>query len=197
MNGSTTKEEKEDMVIPPMTGRFVRLRCAEEGDVAFTLAIRNDPELTKILPKISNTEQEQRDWINKQRALEDSCFMVFENLEGKPLGTIGFYHVDFNRGVCEFGRQISYGSPVENVEAMIILYDYLFSVYKMKKVVSHGQLKNTHVRNLAQRFGCQFVQEVELEWGGPSALYHLYPENYYAKRPKIVALLDAAVGMQL
>ena len=76
------------MVIPPMTGRFVRLRCAEEGDVAFTLAIRNDPELTKILPKISNTEQEQRDWINKQRALEDSCFMVFENLEGKPLGTI-------------------------------------------------------------------------------------------------------------
>ena len=180
------------MVIPPMTGRFVRLRCAEEGDVAFTLAIRNDPELTKILPKISNTEQEQRDWINKQRALEDSCFMVFENLEGKPLGTIGFYHVDSGWESCETGRYVSYGSPAENIEAVLLQLDYLFEQRNIKKIVGHVQLENRHVRIFNERFGYEFVQEVDMDWGGPSAIYHLYPEKYYARRTKIMALLNAA-----
>lgn len=180
------------MIIEPITGQLVRLRCAEEDDAGFTLAIRNDPELTKIMPPIHNTLQEQREWISKQRKLDNSCFMVFENLEGTPLGTIGFYNVDFSAQICETGRYISYGSPAENIEAVILQLDYLFKKRKFKKIYGHIQLANKHVMAFNERFGYEFVREMEMDWGGPSALYSLCPESYYARRPKIKKLLDSA-----
>jgi len=184
---------RKSMVIEPLVGHWVRLRCAEESDAEFTLAIRNDPELTKIMPKVHNTISGQREWIRHQREAADSCFLVIETLEGKPLGTQGFYDIDDQNSSCEIGRNISYGVPVENIEALVLLYDYLFGKRKMKQLIGHVQLKNRQIRNLSEKFGCSFVREVMMEGEtGAAALCYNYPKAYYAKRPKIIALLNAA-----
>jgi len=185
---------RKNMVIEPLTGHWVRLRCAEESDAEFTLAIRNDPELTKIMPKVHNTIPGQREWIRRQREAEDSCFLVIETLEGKALGTLGFYDIDEQNSSCEVGRTISYGSPVENVESHVLLYDYLYGERKMKRIIGHVQLKNKQVRTFGERLGGKFVRDVMMEGeAGAAALYYNYPKEYYAKRPKIIALLDAVI----
>jgi len=182
------------MVIEPLEGHWVRLRCAEESDAEFTLAIRNDPELTKIMPKVHNTIPGQREWIRRQREAADSCFLVIETLEGEALGTLGFYNIDDQNNSCEVGRSISYGSPMENIEASVLLNDYLFGKRRMKRLIAHVQLKNRQIRTLNERFGYQFVREVMMEGeAGVAALYYNYPKEYYVKRPEIIALLNAAM----
>lgn len=39
-------------ITKPILGKWITLRCAEESDAEFTLAIRNDLKLTKFIPKV-------------------------------------------------------------------------------------------------------------------------------------------------
>ena len=179
------------MIIDILAGNFVKLRCANQADAEFTLAIRQDPEITKILPPIHNTLEQQREWLLKQIVAEDSCFLIIENLQGKALGTLSFYNIDWENRVCEMGRLCSYGTPVENIEANVLLTDYLFMELKFVKLTGQVQLANIHVKSYNERFGYEYIRNAYMEWGGEHALYELYPDKYYAKRKKIMLLLDS------
>lgn len=181
------------MVIEPIEGHWVRLRCAEEKDAEFTLAIRADTKLNKYIPEIKNTIEEQKAWINKQRKSDDSCFLVFENLQGELLGTKGFYEIDWDAKTCETGRYISYGNPMENLETTILLYDFLFEVKKFNKIFAHIINGNKSVIHINKEwFGYEPIQEVLMPNGHMAHQYFLVPEKYYTNRPRIMAILEKA-----
>ena len=54
-------------ITKPILGKWITLRCAEESDAEFTLAIRNDLKLTKFIPKVNGDIESQKYWIRKQR----------------------------------------------------------------------------------------------------------------------------------
>ncbi len=178
------------MIIEAMKGNWVCLRCADKEDVDFTLAIRDDVEKNRFLTKFHNTKAEQAAWIEQQRLAVDSCFLVIENLAGKPLGTIGFCNFDFVNNICECGHYVSWGMPMENVEANLLMLDYLFNVSKISKSYIYVYPENKQVVSLNQRFGYKFVKEETMGNGDLGLRFELESEQYNVQRKKIVALLD-------
>ena len=47
-------------ITKPILGKWITLRCAEESDAEFTLAIRNDLKLTKFIPKVNGDIESQK-----------------------------------------------------------------------------------------------------------------------------------------
>lgn len=66
-------------ITKPILGKWITLRCAEESDAEFTLAIRNDLKLTKFIPKVNGDIESQKYWIRKQREKYGDYFFIIEN----------------------------------------------------------------------------------------------------------------------
>ena len=62
-----------------LEGKYVNLRSVEEKDAEFTLSLRQDPILTKYLPKLDITLEQQINWIRKQRVKEGDFYFLVEN----------------------------------------------------------------------------------------------------------------------
>ena len=57
-------------------GRYVTLQSVREEDAAVVLDIRQDPKLTKYLPRLDITIAEQQDWIREQREREGDYYFL-------------------------------------------------------------------------------------------------------------------------
>lgn len=66
-----------------MQGQFVYLKSATSDDAEFTLALRQNPALTKYLPKLDITLEQQKNWINIQREKAGDYFFVVRNKIGR------------------------------------------------------------------------------------------------------------------
>lgn len=175
-------------LIDPINGHYVTLRCVEPSDAEFTLAIRNNEELTKYIPKVNGTLDTQRKWIENQQKKAGDYFFIIQKNNGSPAGTISFYDVDPSTGVCELGRYISLGNALENVEAAVMLVDYIFQEAGLKKIILHSDENNKKIMNFWIKMGAVFEHNVEMD-GWTASRYGLTPELYKEKRPKVVKLL--------
>ena len=172
----------------PLIGKRVTLRCAEERDAEFTLAIRNDPVLTEFIPRVKGSLEGQRAWIDRQRQKDGDYFYVVENNNGEKIGTLSFYDIDMQSGVCELGRYISYGNAMQNVEAVVLLLDYIFNKMHLKETIMNCDERNRRIIKFWERFGAVFSKTVPMgEW--TAAQYRLTPEKYAAHRNETVRLL--------
>lgn len=170
-------------------GNFVDLRCADIDDAEFTLQIRNDPKLTQFIPKISNTVENQKLWLSKQRQKDGDYFFIICDKYAKPLGTISCYDINFSDSTCEAGRYLSYGDPVQNIESMILLYDFIFNFLNLKTVIMEVDIRNKKVINIHKKFGVVYQETLEMNgWTGKK--FDLYREVYKQRRPEIVALFE-------
>ena len=171
-----------------LCGKFVALRCADESDAEFTLKIRNDPALTEFIPIISSSVEEQRKWLKKTAEDADDCFFIIQGRDGKPLGTISFYNVDYESGKCELGRYISYGRAAENVEAAVILLDYIFNEKKMNAAIMNCDERNGKIISFWKRFGAELAGNSDRgSW--KAAEYVLTRAAYSSRRAEITKLL--------
>lgn len=175
-------------VTEPLTGKWATLRCADESDARFTLDIRNDLKLNRFIPTVSSTIDNQILWIQKQRTRDFDCFYVIESADGQRRGTISFYDFDEKNSACELGRYISYGNAMENVDAAVLILDYIFDKLKLKTVVLNIDENNSKVIKFWQRFGAELSEVVPME-GWVSDRYLLTAEKYGGHRSRIAALL--------
>ena len=79
---------------------------------------------------------------------------------------------------------------MENVEANLLMLDYLFNVSKISKSYIYVYPENKQVVSLNQRFGYKFVKEETMGNGDLGLRFELESEQYNVQRKKIVALLD-------
>lgn len=140
-----------------LKGKFVELKAATVDDAEFTLSIRQDPEMTKYLPPLNITLEQQRNWINNQRNKEGDYFFVVWSLKtGKRIGTISIY--DINNGIGEGGRLALYGEVHEKVEAGILISNFEFNILKLDRVTAWVYYDNLPAKQWNKQFGAVFSE---------------------------------------
>ena len=171
-----------------LEGRYVTLRSVEESDAEFILSVRNDPRISKYLPPLNVTVEQQRQWISKQRADKDSFYFLMESPMGEALGSISVY--DISDGTAETGRFCSFGDPASNIESCIILNDFCFDVIGIKTIHIWVYENNKPVISLNQSFGYEWIENKMDPKGEPYKVGILTKDNWQAKREKIVKRLS-------
>jgi len=94
-------------LVDPIEGFGLVLRCVEERDAEFALALRSDRELARYMPALAVDLAQQRAWIAKQRDTPgDWYFLIERRYGGQPEGLISLYACDRVRNRAEWGRWI-------------------------------------------------------------------------------------------
>lgn len=169
-------------------GKYVNLRSVNIEDAEFTLSLRQDPELTKYLPKLDITIEQQINWIKKQREKEGDYYFVILNKENLPLGVIGLYDIQGSQG--EAGRiAIKNGNSFQSLEAQLLSLDFAYDELNLKKTVNFVYSENVHAIRLSQLFGSVEVGRYADESGMERVDGVLTVENYRIARQKLAKML--------
>ncbi len=149
------------MVTNPIRGKYVKLKSADEEDAVFTLEIRKDPVITKYLPKLNNTVEQQIEWLKSVRNKPDDYFFVVSTIAGERIGTIGVYNIKDDE--CEGGRLALIGNAFENAETSLLMYDFVFDKLKLKKVTGYIMADNKRAARFNRMLGCEIGKPREDE----------------------------------
>lgn len=166
-----------------LEGRFVNLRSVTEEDAEFILEIRNDPEISKFLPSLNVTVNQQQGWINHQRKDSDSYYFMIEDKMNVSIGTISVYNIEENR--AEMGRFCSFGNPIQNSEAALILDDFIFYKLGVDYLNIWVYKENETVLSFNKGFGCEWKGESKDEKGIPYIYGTLTKEGFEIKSQRI------------
>ena len=127
-------------------GKFVVLKEISLNDSLFIYKLRLNKIISFYLHKPPISIKDQKNWIKKnikdQKTLD---FIIINKKKNKKLGTIAFDSININEG--EWGRWISKGNTIENIEAIILLLNYGFKKLKLKKIYSLTNINNKRVIN--------------------------------------------------
>lgn len=172
-----------------LIGKYVDLVTANVGDAKFTLDIRNNPNLTRFIPIIQGTIENQKNWISKQIDKPFDVFFVIKKHNNQEcIGTLSFYDYEQENNSCEIGRYISHGNAFENIEAVLLLLDKLFITDGLSRIMLNIHEDNQPVISLWTRFGAVFNSKEDMgNWY--SAQYFLYKEAYLEYRGTVAKLL--------
>lgn len=93
--------------IEPVASGRIRLRLLEEGDLAMTLAWRNQDHLRRwfLFTGVITSEQHAA-WFAAYQDRDDDFMFVIEETQSlrRPVGQVALYHLDRVAGRAEFGR---------------------------------------------------------------------------------------------
>lgn len=170
-----------------LEGKYVNLRSVEEKDAEFTLSLRQDPILTKYLPKLDITLEQQINWIKKQREKEGDYYFVIENKEGKSIGVIGVYDVKGNS--AETGRIAVIGSSFESIEAQMLSFDFAFDILKLDTTFNYVMADNIHALRFSQLFGSKSSQPYVDEDGNKRIDGEISKSSYCRSKERIIKML--------
>ena len=133
-------------------GRYVDLKSCAEEDAEFTLALRQNPILTKYLPRLDISLQQQVAWIKKQRETAGDYFFVVWDKTANPIGTVSIY--DVTGETSESGRLALIGNAYENTEASMLLFHFAFDILGLKEVRGYIVDGNKRADRYNRQFGC-------------------------------------------
>lgn len=172
-----------------LKGRVIDLIPVTTQDAQFTMDIRNDEKLTRYIPRIPTTLEKQQGWIERQRQDADDYFYIITRKDGEQVGTAAVYNVGIEPGLCEYGRYISYGSAIENVEAAVLSMEFAFGTLGMTRVMMNNDVRNEKIISFWKRFGAIYDGDYDYgEW--TAARYILTPEVFEQCRVSIDKLID-------
>lgn len=135
-------------------GQYVQLSSVTEKDAEFTLKVRQDERLTRFLPPVKNTIEQQREWILAQQKKEGDYYFVARDYNSNPVGTVGIY--DIENEVGEGGRLTSIGDALQSIEIQYLILKFDFEVLKLKKVTAYVYAENSSAYRLSEKMGMQF-----------------------------------------
>lgn len=125
-------------------GKYVYLKSAAVDDAENTLAIRQDPKITKYLPALEISIDQQRDWLRKQNADPTDYFFVVKSFADKFLGTISIYNIKGRQ--AESGRLALIGDVFQKYEAILLEMKFAFEILKLEQL--HGYVFAANKRAL-------------------------------------------------
>ena len=150
-------------------GFALRLRCVEQADAERIIELRTDESLTRFLPPLTVTIEDQRRWIGTQAdKINDYYFAVEKKaLPDAPvegfLGLYGFVHAD-GVATAEWGRWILAKSSLASVESAFLLYRFAFETLHLDRVVCHSVLANESVVSFHDKCGLKRTRVLEKEF---------------------------------
>lgn len=132
-------------------GRYVDIRSATIDDAEFTRNIRRDPRFRGCFPKLDNTIEQQRAWIDSQIKSPNDYFFVVCNKNGNSLGTISIYNIKGQ--IAESGRVAIKGDGLQNIEATFLNYKFAFEHLKIDEIEGWVYESNKRVVKYNEQFG--------------------------------------------
>lgn len=170
-----------------LEGKYVSLRSVTENDAEFILNMRNNPQISKYLPPLNVTIEQQRQWIAKQRADKDSYYFLWLTPTENPIGTISLYDMDGNHS--EMGRLCSIGEPAANVEAFVLFLDFVFDTLNLDYTTGWVYEGNKSVIALNNALGMEWTDNKIDEKGNPYRDCIMRKDAYKKKREKVLRRL--------
>ena len=176
-----------DIIIRGLT---VQLRQIEESDADLTFKWRTDPEKSRFVRPVKGTVDDQLNFIKWQRKEPDDYLFIIEDLKGNPIGMKGVYNFNHEKNEVETGRFIGYGSPVQNIEALKLSFDFAFDVLNVDHVVMSALENNDVMLGIQKRFGVVFTYRDRYEGLDYDNLHSVLTREAYAvSKPKVEALI--------
>lgn len=144
-------------------GKFINLRPVEISDAEFILRLRLDENLSKFVNKVSSDVELQKKWIANQISRENDYYFIIEDKFSIMLGTISLYNIDCTSG--EFGRWISIGSAIQNIESVILLHNFGFYDLNLELIHSNTVVENLRVISFHKSFGATLTDIITIQPG--------------------------------
>lgn len=171
-------------------GKWVALRSVEEADADFVLKLRLDGMRNRFLHETKNDASFQREWICRQRKRAMDYYCVVCAANGRPVGLSSVYEYDKSQNSAIFGRWISLGNAIENLETVRLFYDFSFENLKIQTLRTPIVRENAKIIGFWKRLGSTFVAEYEQD-GFVMCEYAIHKQAYASEiRPRIMKLLD-------
>ncbi|MBQ9664112.1 MAG: GNAT family N-acetyltransferase [Oscillospiraceae bacterium] len=178
-----------------LEGFGVRLRSLEEGDAAFLFKLRTDRERTRFVHAIEGTVDDQRLYIQKQRAREGDYYFLAEDLNGEPFGALAYYNLVDKNG--ETGRMVLNGTFAQNCDAILQLRRFAFEIIGAEYVRCTVVNGNKPVLAQIKRMGGEQVGSFIDSADGSEVLeFHVSRETYEERKEKYRQLVEKSYRME-
>lgn len=142
-----------------IVGKYIQLRSVLPKDAQFVIDLRNDKSKNMFLHETSTDVQKQIDWIRSQNDRIGDYYFVIENDKG-AIGLVSLYGIDEEKRSAEFGRWISNGNALENVETVIQLLDFGFNQLSLCRIYMLTMVDNKRVCNFWKSFGATIGEQI-------------------------------------
>ncbi|WP_352400051.1 GNAT family protein [Anaerotignum sp.] len=165
-------------------GFYVKLKPIDESDFSKIIEWRNNPDNNKYLNQSYKlTMPLQRKWYNdKYLKSNDILFMIIVKKYNIKIGTIGINDLDCENKVGILGRLLigdtNYRGSKELIEAMILIYDFIFYHLKIENLYGHCVIKNEKVISFDKKFGFLPTQKV------------VFPEYCYLNSMELIEMVN-------
>lgn len=170
-----------------IVGKYVTLRSATVDDAEFTLALRQDKRITRYMPYLDITLEQQIAWIKKQRETEGDYFFVVWNRNNERVGTIGVY--DIKGYYAEKGRHAMQGTPFESIESIFLLLRFAYEILRLKDIYAYTLMKNKSSLRLSKYLGSVFGEKIIDFKGHPAYKVEFSREAFEKNTDKVLELL--------
>ena len=139
------------MVTEDLVGRYVTLSSATVEDAPFALAIRQEPQMTKFLPRLEISVAQEVEWITRQREAAGDYFFIVRNKNAERVGVLGLY--DFHGDTAGIGRIAMKGGFHANREAFLLTMRFAFKTLGWKKLSDWVYAENERAIKFFNFFG--------------------------------------------
>lgn len=140
-------------------GKYIDMRCVNVDDAQFIVELRNDTSLNQYVNAVSKDVELQTEWIRKQIARDNDYYFIYSDKNGKPSGLCSVYDIDSSSQTASFGRWISWGNAAENVESVILSFDFAFK-NNIRTLNLDIISDNVKVIKFWKRFGAQYDKDL-------------------------------------
>ena len=172
-------------------GKTIRLRSVEEADAEITYKMRSDPEKSRFFHAAEGTIENQRKYILSQREKPGDYLFIVEDNFGNAVGMKGLYEYDSVKGIIESGRFVGFGSQIQNIETLLLSFDFAFNYLHVKQINMAALEKNSIMLGIQKKFGSEFTYREQIEGFDCDNLHSVLTKDaYLINRPKIELLID-------
>lgn len=129
-----------------LTGQRCRLRPLAEGDAAFILALRTNPQRAQHLHPTSPDLTHQIAWIDDYFKRDgDFYFVVEREVDRLADGLIALYDVDVPTASAEWGRWILRDGSLCAIESALLIYRFGFEILHLDTIFCRTLVENDRV----------------------------------------------------
>ena len=169
-------------------GQTINMRSVIPDDAEITYAMRMDSEKVRYMHRISGTVEDQRAYIvNQNNKSGDYLFLVLDK-SGKPIGMRGIYNV--REDSAESGRTIGYGDAFQNIEAILLGFDFAFEKLQVKSIYMDAFADNSTVIGIQKQMGAMEIERNHIDGLECENIRSvLYRDVYLLHRGKVMKLI--------
>ena len=127
-------------------GKFICLKKIRISDANYIYKLRRKKNISLFLHNPPKSLDAQKKWmINNIKNKRNIDFIILSKKNNKKIGTIALNNI--TKTDAEWGRWISQGNIIENIESVIVLLDFGFNHLNLINLYSLTNKKNKKVVN--------------------------------------------------